>query len=94
MGPGRRGQIKAPPAGPEDRAARSRRGSPMTAEPSPPPVLLSPEEVARLLSISRTRVYELAAQGQLESVAIGRSRRIVADSVYAMVARLRDGDVG
>lgn len=39
------------------------------------PWLLTPEQVAHRLNISRSKVYQLLAE-DLESVAIGRSRRI------------------
>jgi len=39
-------------------------------------LLLRTEEVARLLSIGRTKVYELIGRGELPVVRIGRSVRI------------------
>lgn len=39
-------------------------------------LLHTPEQAAAVLSVSRTRVYELLAAGQLQSVKLGRSRRI------------------
>lgn len=53
------------------------------------PLLLSPERVSERLDMGRTKVYELMATGQLESVKIGRSRRIPADAVDAFIGRLR-----
>ena len=38
--------------------------------------LLTPEDVAGVLQIGRTRVYELLTYGDLRSVKIGKSRRI------------------
>lgn len=38
--------------------------------------LFTPEETADILSVGRTRVYQLIQQGSLESIKIGRSRRI------------------
>lgn len=38
--------------------------------------LLTPEDVACVLQIGRTRVYGLLAYGDLRSVKIGKSRRI------------------
>lgn len=38
--------------------------------------LLTPEDVARVLQIGRTKVYELLTYGDLRSVKIGKSRRI------------------
>lgn len=53
------------------------------------PRLLRVEEAADVLAISRTKVYELMASGELESVHIGRSRRVPVDAVRDFVARLR-----
>jgi excisionase family DNA binding protein len=39
-------------------------------------LLLTPEDAAKALSISRSKLYELLARGTLESVRIGTSRRI------------------
>jgi excisionase family DNA binding protein len=42
------------------------------------------------LKIGRTRLYALLAEGQLESVRIGRSRRIPLASIRRFIADLRD----
>jgi excisionase family DNA binding protein len=55
-----------------------------------PSVLLSPAEVARILGVSRPKVYTLMAAAQLRSVKMGGSRRIFRDSVDAYVAELRE----
>jgi len=55
-------------------------------------ILLTPERAAERLDLGRTKVYELMASGELESVRIGRSRRIPADALVAYVVRLRAGD--
>ena len=39
-------------------------------------LLLKPEEAAKVLAVGRTQVYALMASGQLESVQIGRLRRV------------------
>ncbi|MCC7103665.1 MAG: helix-turn-helix domain-containing protein [Chloroflexi bacterium] len=39
-------------------------------------LLLRPEEAAALLSLGRSTIYELIASGALESVTVGRSRRV------------------
>jgi excisionase family DNA binding protein len=55
-------------------------------------LLLTAEEAAAMLSIGRTRVYELIAQGQLSSVRIGTSRRIPLLALERFVYELaRDG---
>ena len=53
-------------------------------------VLYRPEEVAELLSISRWAVFRAIGNGSLESVTLGRSRRIPAVAVTAYVERLRE----
>lgn len=52
-------------------------------------LLYRPEEGARALGLSRARVFELMASGELESIRIGRSRRIPRQALEAFVERLR-----
>ena len=52
-------------------------------------LLLTPEEAAELLGIGRTKVYELMLKDSIESVKIGASRRIPADSLTSFVDSLR-----
>ena len=52
-------------------------------------LLLTPEEAAKRLSISRSSVYELISKGSLESVTIGRSRRIPSAALKEFVEHLR-----
>ncbi len=52
-------------------------------------LLLTTTEAADLLGVSRTTVYELLNTGQLESVRIGRARRIPRAALVAYVDRLR-----
>jgi excisionase family DNA binding protein len=52
-------------------------------------LLLKPEEAAELLSIGRSKVYELIGTGELVSVRIGTSRRIPADALAEFVRELR-----
>lgn len=53
--------------------------------------LLKIPEVTRRLGIGPTKVYELIASGEIESVRIGGARRIPSDAVDAFIQRLRDG---
>ena len=46
------------------------------------------DEAAHALSIGRTRVYALIASGELPVVKLGRSTRVPADGLRAMVERL------
>jgi excisionase family DNA binding protein len=51
-------------------------------------LLLTTGEVAHLLSMSRTIVYQLMKRRQLFSVKIGGARRIPTDAVQAFVEEL------
>ena len=55
-------------------------------------LLVTPEEAARRLSVGRTTIYELMSSGELQSVNIGRSRRVPVSSLSSFVSRLI-GDV-
>lgn len=52
-------------------------------------LLLTPEDAAEMLSISRSKLYELLAAGEVESVRIGGSRRIPVDALEDFVDRQR-----
>jgi len=52
------------------------------------PMLYTPQEVAEIMSISRSQVYNLMNSKQLESVHIGRSRRITMDQIHEFVGQL------
>ena len=53
-------------------------------------LLLTPEEAAEVLSIGRSKVYELIGHGHLASVRIDRSRRIPRRAVVEFVSRLEE----
>ncbi len=53
------------------------------------PLLYRPEAAGAALGIGRSKIFELIAAGQLETVQIGRSRRVPAQALEAYVARLR-----
>jgi excisionase family DNA binding protein len=53
-------------------------------------LLLTPEEAAEVLSIGRTKVYELMAKRHLGSVRIGTSRRVPLDAVKGFIDSLVD----
>ena len=55
-------------------------------------LLVTPEEAARRLSVGRTTIYELMASGELQSVNIGRCRRVPVSSLSLFVSKLI-GDV-
>ncbi|MDQ3764583.1 MAG: helix-turn-helix domain-containing protein [Actinomycetota bacterium] len=58
------------------------------SRPMPARVLLTVEEAAQLLHIGKTKTYALVKTGELESVLIGRLRRIHIDSIRAYTTHL------
>lgn len=54
----------------------------------PARVLLTVEQAAHRLSISRTKMFQLIKGGEISSVRIGRSRRVPAEALTAYVERL------
>ncbi|MBR7838856.1 helix-turn-helix domain-containing protein [Actinospica durhamensis] len=62
---------------------------PATNESRSEPLLYTIPEAATALRISRTKLYELLDSGDVESVYIGRSRKIPAEGLRIYVQRLR-----
>ena len=56
---------------------------------STPRMVLTVEEAAERLGIGRTLMYALVKSGDVESIAIGRLRRIPLDALDDFVERLR-----
>jgi excisionase family DNA binding protein len=64
-------------------------------EPHLHKLLVPPDEAAVILSVGRTKIFELMATGQLPSVRIGSSRRIPVSALERFVQQLLgDGDGG
>ena len=51
------------------------------------PLLLTPVEAAKQLSIARSSLYELLLRGEIVSITIGRSRRIPIDALADFIDR-------
>jgi excisionase family DNA binding protein len=51
--------------------------------------LLTVEQVADILKLGRTSIYELMASGDLPSVKINRCRRVLRSDLNAYIGRLR-----
>lgn len=58
------------------------------------PLLLVPEHAAQELGIGRTQMFALIRDGAIESVKIGRSRRIPRVALEEYVERLRHQPAG
>jgi excisionase family DNA binding protein len=87
-----------PPRAPARIAAQTSRTSARTSHPKggittsiqpDTPLLYTIPEAAHALRISRTKLYELLTAREIESVYIGRSRKIPATALRAYVDRLR-----
>jgi excisionase family DNA binding protein len=52
-------------------------------------IVLTVEEAAERLGVGRTLMYALVRSGDIESIAIGRLRRIPLDALDEFVCRLR-----
>ena len=59
-------------------------------EGQPEKLLLRIEEAAQRLGIGRSLMYELVLSGAVESVPLGRLRRIPSECLVEYVARLRE----
>lgn len=51
--------------------------------------LYTPEDAARYLSMSRARLYHYLSTGELQSLKIGRSRRLTLDQLTQFIDRYR-----
>src|SRR5512133_4010290 len=54
------------------------------------PLVLTVEEAADRLGVGRTLMYSLVSSGAIESVRIGRLRRVPADALVTFLDELRD----
>lgn len=65
--------------------------APTADVPTPPgPLLLSVDQAAESLGVGTTLMRALVSSGEIESVKIGRLRRVPADALSTYVARLRE----
>jgi excisionase family DNA binding protein len=61
---------------------------------TPRRIVLTVEEAADCLGIGRTLMYSLVSSGAVESVTIGRLRRVPADALTRYVEKLRAANAG
>lgn len=54
------------------------------------PLLLTPKAAARRLSLAESTLYQLLTSGQIESITIGRARRIPMSALVSYIERLRE----
>ena len=65
-----------------------------SARPTSEPLLLTVAQAAQRLGISRSLLYELLATGDIESITIGRLRRIPADALTTYIQTQRTKNQG
>lgn len=52
------------------------------------PIMFNPKDAAKILSVSRSQLYVLMKSGELESVHIGRSRRVSQNQMLRFIDKL------
>jgi excisionase family DNA binding protein len=63
-----------------------------TNTPATPKLLLTPAEAAKALSLNRSTLYGLLMSGAIESLTVGRARRISVRALEAWIAAKERGD--
>jgi excisionase family DNA binding protein len=53
------------------------------------PVLLTVEQVCRIINLGRSKTYELIASNLIPSICIGRSRRVLREDLMAWIDKQR-----
>ncbi|MGE0721666.1 MAG: helix-turn-helix domain-containing protein [Novosphingobium sp.] len=61
----------------------------MSAQQSVEPICVRVNDAARMIGIGRTKLYELIASGEINTVKIGKATRITTASLHALVNRQR-----
>lgn len=62
----------------------------MTAPRMPDPICVRVNDAARMIGVGRTKLYELIAAGEVETVKLGKATRITTASLHALVRRQRE----
>ena len=61
----------------------------MSGQQSVEPICVRVNDAARMIGIGRTKLYELIASGEINTVKIGKATRITTASLHALVNRQR-----
>lgn len=62
----------------------------MKAAPLPDPICVRVNDAARMIGVGRTKLYELIAAGEVETVKLGKSTRITTASLHDLIRRQRE----
>ena len=61
----------------------------MKAAPPPDPICVRVNDAARMIGVGRTKLCELIAAGEVETVKLGKSTRITTASLHDLIRRQR-----
>jgi excisionase family DNA binding protein len=64
----------------------------MTAPPSPEPICVRVNDAANMIGIGRTKLYELIAAGEVETVKLGKATRVTTASLHDLIRRRREAE--
>jgi len=58
---------------------------------APEPICVRVNDAARMIGVGRTKLYELIAAGEVETVKFGKATRITTASLHELLRRNRGG---
>ena len=61
----------------------------MSGQQSVEPICVRVNDAARMIGVGRTKLYELIANGEVETVKIGKATRVTTASLRGLVDRQR-----
>ena len=61
----------------------------MTTSPTVEPICVRINDAARMIGVGRTKLYELIADGEVETVKLGKSTRVITASLHRLIMRQR-----
>ncbi|KUR72640.1 excisionase [Novosphingobium fuchskuhlense] len=61
----------------------------MTTSPPVEPICVRVNDAARMIGVGRTKLYELIADGEVDTVKLGKSTRVITASLHRLVMRQR-----
>ena len=61
----------------------------MTTSPPVEPICVRGNDAARMIGVGRTKLYELIADGEVDTVKLGKSTRVITASLHRLVMRQR-----
>ena len=64
----------------------------MTTSPPVEPICVRINDAARMIGVGRSKLYELIADGEVETVKLGKSTRVITASLHRLVMRQRGSE--